>query len=135
MAGDNGTDRRKSGGIKEVFMENIMKNIAREEVLRLAEQVNAQTGQVVSKTIVQNSAVSVTIFAFDKGEEIGTHASHGDAMVTVLDGTAKITIDGKEYLVSSGETILMPAGKPHAVYAQEIMKMLLVVVFTVHQFI
>lgn len=116
-------------------MENIMKNIAREEVLRLAEQVNAQTGQVVSKTIVQNSAVSVTIFAFDKGEEIGTHASHGDAMVTVLDGTAKITIDGKEYLVSSGETILMPAGKPHAVYAQEIMKMLLVVVFTVHQFI
>ncbi len=114
-------------------METILKNLAREEVLSLAEQVSVHTGQVVSKTLVQNPAVSVTLFAFDKGEEIGTHASHGDALVSVLAGTAKITIDGSEYLVNSGETILMPAGKPHAVFAQESMKMLLVVVFPVNQ--
>ena len=82
-----------------------------------------------SKTLAQNKAVSLTIFAFDKDEEISTHASHGDAMVTVLEGTGKFTVDGKEYILEAGETLVMPAGKPHAVYGQEAFKMLLTVIF------
>ena len=106
-----------------------IKNIPHESILRLAEQVSIQPGQVVNKTLAQNKAVSLTIFAFDKDEEISTHASNGDAMVTVLEGTGKFTVDGKEYILEAGETLVMPAGKPHAVYGQEAFKMLLTVIF------
>ncbi len=106
-----------------------MKNIPGETVLDLAGMVEAGPGQVVSRTLAQNPAVSITLFAFDQGEEISTHASHGDAMVTVLEGTGKFTIDGMEHIASKGQILVMPAGKPHAVYGQEAFKMLLVVVF------
>lgn len=109
--------------------KNIFKNINAEEVLLLSDQVQLMQGQIVSKTLVQNSSVSVTLFAFDKGEEISTHDSNGDALVTVLDGVGRFTIDGKEYLVKQGETLIMPAKKPHSVYAHESFKMLLIVVF------
>ena len=102
-------------------MSKKMKNIAQSEVLMLREQISYQEGQVVSKTLTQNQAV--------KGEEISTHESGGDAFVTCLDGIGKITIDGVEYLLHEGESIVMPAGHPHAVYGQEAFKMLLVVVF------
>ena len=105
-----------------------MKNISKAEVLVLKDQISYQEGQVVSKTLAQNDALSITLFSFDKGEEISTHASGGDAFVTCLDGVGKITIDGTEYLLQEGESIVMPAGHPHAVYGEERFKMLLVVV-------
>ena len=105
------------------------KNISKSEVLILKDQIAYQKGQVVSKTLAQNSAVSVTIFSFDKGEEISTHESGGDAFVTCLDGVGKITIDGVEYFLHEGESIVMPAGHPHAVFGEEQFKMLLVVIF------
>lgn len=98
-------------------------------ILTLKEQISYQSGQVVSKTLAQNSALSVTLFSFDRGEEISTHESGGDAFVTCLDGVGKITIDGADYLLREGESIVMPAGHPHAVYGEERFKMLLVVVF------
>lgn len=110
-------------------MKEPMKNIDKSTVLTLKEQVAYQQGQVVSKTLAQNDAVSVTLFAFDKDEEISTHASGGDAFVTCLDGVGRITIDGVQFLLHEGESIVMPAGHPHAVYGQEQFKMLLVVVF------
>ena len=88
-----------------------------------------QEGQVVSKTLAQNPYVSITLFAFSKGEEISTHESGGDAMVTCLDGIGRITIDGIKYELKEGDTIVMPAKHPHAVYGKENFKMLLVVVF------
>ena len=106
-----------------------MKNISKSEVLILKDQIAYQKGQVVSKTLAQNSAVSVTIFSFDKGEEISTHESGGDAFVTCLDGVGKITIDGVEYFLHEGASIVMPAGHPHAVFGEEQFKMLLVVIF------
>ena len=104
-----------------------MKNISKAEVLTLRDQVAYQSGQVVSRTLAQNEHVSV--FSFDKGEEISTHESGGDAMVTCLDGVGRITIDGVEHILHEGESIVMPARHPHAVYGQEQFKMLLVVVF------
>lgn len=106
-----------------------MKNISKAEVLTLRDQVAYQFGQVVSRTLAQNEHVSVTLFSFDKGEEISTHESGGDAMVTCLDGVGRITIDGVEHILHEGESIVMPARHPHAVYGQEQFKMLLVVVF------
>lgn len=106
-----------------------MKNISKAEVLTLSDQVAYQSGQVVSRTLAQNEHVSVTLFSFDKGEEISTHESGGDAMVTCLDGVGRITIDGVEHILHEGESIVMPARHPHAVYGQEQFKMLLVVVF------
>lgn len=106
-----------------------IKNIDKATVLTLKEEVAYQKGQVVSKTLAQNNNVSITLFAFDKDEEISTHESGGDAFVTCLDGVGKITIDGVEYLLHEGESIIMPAKHPHAVYGYEQFKMLLVVVF------
>ena len=106
-----------------------LKNIEKSTGLTLKEQVAYQPGQVVSKTLAQNDALSVTLFAFDKGEEISTHESGGDAFVTCLDGTGRITIDGTAYELHEGESIVMPARHPHAVFGQEQFKMLLVVVF------
>ena len=106
-----------------------MKNISKAEVLTLRDQVAYQSGQVVSRTLAQNEHVSVTLFSFDKGEEISTHESGGDAFVTCLDGVGRITIDGKAYELHEGESIVMPAKHPHAVYGKEQFKMLLVVIF------
>ena len=106
-----------------------IKNISKAEVLVLKEQVAYQKGQVVSRTLAQNDALSVTLFSFDKGEEISTHSSGGDAFVTCLDGVGRITIDGVDYTLKEGDSIVMPAGHPHAVFGAEQFKMLLVVVF------
>lgn len=105
------------------------KNIEKKKPLKLKDQVAYQEGQVVSKTLVQNELVSVTIFSFDKGEEISTHASGGDAMVTVLEGTGRFTVGGEVFLLTEGETLIMPKDIPHAVYGEEQFKMLLTVSF------
>ncbi len=107
----------------------ILKNIAQSEIIELKNCVDYAEGQVVSKTLIQNDGVGITIFAFAKGEGISTHESKGDALVTALDGTGKITIDGKDFLLKAGESIVMPANIPHAVYGEENFKMLLVVTF------
>ena len=105
------------------------KNIKKTKVLTLKDQVEYQKGQVVSKTLVQNELVSMTIFSFDKGEEISSHAADGDAMVTVLEGKGRFTIGGEVFILNEGETVIMPKGIPHAVYSEEKFKMLLVVSF------
>ena len=107
----------------------IMKNIESAKVQVLADLVTYQDGQVVSKTLVQNPNVSLTLFSFDKGEEISSHASHGDAMVYVMDGQAEVTIGEEKHLVNAGETVVMPAEIPHAVYAPVQMKFMLTVIF------
>ena len=103
------------------------KNIAKKEKITLADQIEYQAGQVVSKTLVQNDKVSMTLFSFDKGEEISTHAAGGDAMVTVLDGTGRFTVGGEVFILNAGETLIMPKDIPHAVYGEEKFKMQLVV--------
>ena len=116
-------------GGKYRTLKKMIKNIDFASPLSLDALVTYQTGQIVSRTLAQNRAVSMTLFAFDKGEEISSHESKGDAMVQVLDGKAKITIGEGEYVLSAGETIVMPAGVPHALEAVEPFKMFLTVVF------
>lgn len=106
-----------------------MKNIEVSKILRLEEELVYQKGQVVSKTLVQNKNVSITLFSFDKGEEISTHSSDGDAMVTILDGTGRFTVGDEVFSLNKGETLVMPNHVPHAVYGEEQFKMLLTVIF------
>ena len=106
-----------------------IKNMEQAAVLTLKEQVAYQPGQVVSKTLAQNDALSVTLFAFDKGEEISTHAAGGDAMVTVLEGKGRFTVGDEVFYVEEGETLIMPKDIPHAVYGEERFKMQLTVSF------
>lgn len=110
-------------------MANILRNIPIAEVLSLSDTVTYAEGQVVSKTLIQNEGVGITLFAFAKGEGISTHESKGDALVVVLDGKGRLTIDGKDYELAKGDSIVMPANHPHAVYGIEAFKMLLVVTF------
>lgn len=110
-----------------------LKNIQPEQVLFLAGQVTAQPGQIVSRTLAQTPAVSLTLFAFAKGEEISTHESRGDALVQVLEGVGRFTVDGVDYMCRAGESLVMPAQKPHAVYGEEDFKMLLTVVFPLEE--
>lgn len=97
--------------------------------IKLADQVCVQEGQIVSKTIAQNKYVSLTLFAFSKGEEIGTHDSKGDAMVQILEGVGQFKVGDKVHVLGENETLIMPATVPHSVYAKEDFKMLLTVVF------
>ena len=110
-------------------MNNMYKNIDKEKKLCLADLVDYIDGQDVGKTLVQNEFVGMTIFSFDKGEEISSHSAGGDAMVTVLDGKGKFTVGGTEYVLEKGETLIMPKGIPHAVFGIERFKMQLVVSF------
>lgn len=110
-------------------MEQLIKNIELSKVLEMESLVTYQEGQVVSRTLAQGKNLSLTLFAFAKGEEISSHSSGGDAMVYLLDGEADITIGENTFHVKKGETIVMPAGIAHALLATEKFKMLLVVVF------
>ncbi|HYE09712.1 MAG TPA: cupin domain-containing protein [Patescibacteria group bacterium] len=110
-------------------MEQLIKNIELSKVLEMESLVTYQEGQVISRTLAQGKNLSLTLFAFAKGEEISSHSSGGDAMVYLLDGEADITIGENTFHVKKGETIVMPAGIAHALLAREKFKMLLVVVF------
>ena len=107
----------------------VLKNIGCCLPLDLRTLVSYQEGQIVSRTLTQNAAVSITLFAFAQGEEISTHESKGDALVTVMDGEATVTIGGIEHTVKTGQSIVMPANVPHAVKGATRFKMMLVVVF------
>lgn len=110
-------------------MEKFIKNIEFGATLNFAEQVSYLEGQIVSKTLAQTKNHSLTLFAFDKGEEISEHESGGDALVLVLDGAGRFIVGGQEHVVKAGEAIVMPARVPHAVFAAEKFKMLLTVIF------
>lgn len=109
--------------------KNCIKNIETSKVMEMESLVEYQEGQVISRTLAQGKPLSITLFAFDKEEEISSHSSSGDALVYILDGEAEITIREEQFNLVKGETIVMPAGIPHALYAKERFKMLLIVVF------
>jgi quercetin dioxygenase-like cupin family protein len=93
--------------------------------LVLAEQVAYSPGSIVSRTLAKAPGGSLTLFAFDAGEELSEHTAPFDAFVQVLDGAVELTIGGEKVTAGAGETVLMPAGIPHAVRAPRPFKMLL----------
>jgi len=109
--------------------EKYLKNIPFEKVVQLNDLVDYKEGRVSSKTLAQRNDLSISLFAFDKGEGLSTHSAPGDAMVYVLEGSVEVSI-GEDTVVtmSSGDTAVMPANIPHALDALEPFKMMLTVV-------
>ncbi len=98
------------------------------DIQKLTDMVEYQDGSVVSRTLIKKDVGTVTLFSFDKGQGLSEHSAPYDAMVTVLDGSAEITIGGEPHRVSAGEMVMMPANIPHALRADESFKMMLVMI-------
>ena len=98
------------------------------EILNIADLASYQENAVVSSQILRAETGNVTLFAFDKGQELSEHSTPFDALVQVLDGKAEIVISGKSFHMSAGESIILPADKPHAVIATAQFKMLLTMI-------
>lgn len=93
--------------------------------LNLAEAVQYNPGAVVSRTLLNKPAGTLTLFSFDAGQTLSEHTAPFDAVAHILDGAAEIIIAGQSYRLQAGELILMPANQPHAVKAPTRFKMLL----------
>ncbi|NQT46284.1 MAG: cupin domain-containing protein [Candidatus Omnitrophica bacterium] len=98
------------------------------KVKNLAESVKYQDNAIVSSEILKKDTGTITVFAFDKGQGLSEHTAPFDASVYILDGEAEVTIAGESLKVKSGEMIIMPANKPHALLAKDKFKMLLIMV-------
>ena len=104
-------------------------NIVRHaEVKQLADLLQYQDGSIVSHMLLKNKGGTVTLFAFDVGEGLSEHTAPFDALVMVTDGEAEIEIAGESFRVKQGETIILPANRPHAVKATSRFKMLLTMI-------
>ncbi len=100
----------------------------RGKAIPLATTVNYSDGAVVSKTLLDKKAGTLTLFSFDVGQGLSEHTAPYDATVQVLDGEAAVTIGGVVHTVKAGELIIMPAGVPHALKADKQFKMLLIMI-------
>ncbi len=96
--------------------------------VKLADLVDYVPGSIVSRTLVKNSAGTITLFAFDAGQGLSEHSAPYDAVVQVLDGAVALMIGGKPVPATAGETVLMPANVPHAVHASRRFKMVLTMI-------
>ncbi len=107
---------------------DLIKNIAKGEVLDFDSLVEAKTGEIETKTLSQNKGVGLTLLAFGKGEGVGPHVANGDALVYIHSGVAEVKIGDDVQEATQGQMVVMPAGISHKVTAKEDMKMMLVVI-------
>ena len=98
------------------------------EAINVADMVNYQDGAVVSRTLVNRPAATITLFAFDEGQGLSEHTAPFDALAQVLEGEAEITVSGKPMVTKAGHAVLMPANQPHALKALTRFKMLLTMI-------
>lgn len=97
-------------------------------VFDIQELIDYQAGAIVSQTLVDDEAVTITVFAFDDGERLSEHTAPHDATLQVVDGTSRVAVEGEEYKVEAGESIVLPANEPHAVGAVSEFKMILTMI-------
>jgi len=109
-------------------MEQSKKAVAKIQVVKMIDLAVYQEGSIISRTIIDKKAGTVTLFAFDEEQGLSEHVAPYDALVCILDGEAEVTISGKVYHLKEGEIILMPANKPHALKAVKRFKMMLIMV-------
>lgn len=99
-----------------------------EKAASMRDLVAYQDGSIVSKEIIKKTTGTVTLFAFDRDQGLSEHTAPFDALVCILDGEAEIIIAGQPHLLTAGEMIIMPGGKPHALKAPKRFKMMLVMI-------
>ena len=94
----------------------------------ILELIDYHDNSVVSRTLIDKKAGTVTLFAFDKGQGLSEHTAPYDALVEVIEGDVEITISGKPILLRQGQITVMPANEPHALTALTKFKMLLTMI-------
>jgi quercetin dioxygenase-like cupin family protein len=109
-------------------MEQNGKGVKTAKVMRVDGFVEYQVDSIVSRTIIDKKAGTITFFAFDQGQGLSEHVAPYDALVNILDGEAEVTISGKPFILKAGELIILPAKKPHALKATAKFKMMLVMI-------
>lgn len=97
-------------------------------IFRMGEAVEYTKGGIVSKNVLKRDTGNISLFSFDKGEQLSEHTAPFDAMVQIIEGSAEVRIDGKSYDLKAGDSIIMPANSPHAVYAKDKFKMILTMI-------
>lgn len=107
-------------------MENL--SYRPEKAVKIRESAAYADDSIVSKVLMKSSGGNVTLFAFDKGQQLSEHTAPFDALVVVLDGEGTVTIGGVSHVLKDGDSIVMPANVPHAVNAHERFKMMLVMI-------
>jgi len=105
---------------------NTNKNLSK--VFFLAETIHYATNSIVSQQIIKNPSGNITLFAFDKGQQLSEHSASFNAMAHIIEGSAEIHISGTPFHLKVGEIIILPANIPHAVYANIRFKMLLTMI-------
>ncbi len=95
---------------------------------KMAELVDYQVGAVVSRTLVKGKGGSVSVFAFDGGQELSEHTAPHKALVQLLDGEAEVTIEGRPHRLHKSEMLLLSANRPHSVKATKRFKMVLTMI-------
>ena len=111
-------------------MEQNKKVVEKTHVLKIVNLAEYQEGSIVSRTLIDKKAGTITFFAFDEGQGLSEHVAPFDALVNVLDGEAEVAISQKIYRVKEGEIIILPANKPHALKAIRKFKMMLIMIKT-----
>jgi quercetin dioxygenase-like cupin family protein len=109
-------------------MDNEKHDDLRAKILEIQNLIDYQSGSVVSRQVIKKDIGNVTLFAFDEGEGLSEHTAPFDALVYVYDGEAEVIISGETFKVGSGQMIIMPADKPHALKAKKRFKMMLVMI-------
>jgi quercetin dioxygenase-like cupin family protein len=94
----------------------------------LADLADYQAGSVVSRTIIDKKAGTVTFFAFAEGQGLSEHTAPFDALVYIVEGEAEVVISGKPVQLTGGEMVIMPANQPHALRAISNFKMILTMI-------
>ena len=115
----------EKGGYNEREMEWVLPPA---EPVRLETLLEYVPGSIVSRTLLKNPVATVTLFSFDQGQGLSEHSAPFDALVHILEGTARLTIGGRTFEAKSGCHVLMPADVPHSVYAPERFKMVLIMI-------
>jgi quercetin dioxygenase-like cupin family protein len=98
------------------------------QALDIKTLVDYSEDSIVSKTLIDTKAGTITLFAFDLGQGLSEHTAPYDAIVQIIDGDAQITIGGNAIRASAGNMVVMPANIPHALKAVKRFKMLLTMI-------
>ena len=98
------------------------------DVIRFPEKVDYSSGGIISKRVIDRPVGTATLFSFDEGQRLSTHSAPYDATLQVIEGKAEVIINEIQHILITGETIIMPAGIPHAVNALEKFKMVLTMI-------
>ena len=109
-------------------MEPERKAFEKARIMKMKSLAEYQEGSIVSRTVIDKEAGTVTFFAFDEGQGLSEHVAPYDALVSILDGEAQAVVSGKTFRLRGGEMIILPANKPHALKASKKFKMMLIMI-------